>query len=641
MLLLLLLLLAFDSVATTDAFRQQSCLGTPAITRATRAVGTPTWIFRRWKATTILKPESQHRHCDGHFATSRSDVDDDGTDVSTLSLRRRDFLQHFTSLSTYIGASLITQSITAIPPSAHAMGLMQFPCLEPLHNSYHFLRSGTSLLEEQDIWSTNPLFLTNREAALSNSGRTQVLEAVQKLAENNIQPSQIRHSLAASAMDTAGIVRDELKVGQNRINPEFVFMDPRAVGAWEGMSLQSTQAAVAALDDREAGPEGREGRPPPNDDGTPNETLFDQSTRLRQLMSALETQYSGDTILLVFPDGTGPALLSAMISGIPLNQVHVLEYQPGELRMDVTRQSTLDLFKVKQQQAREVYMTSLQRGDEELEKLRSLDMTTMINKKDQLLEDEQMAIELEYHKKKDAQRRKEEEAEQARLARQQEIEMIRKERQEVAEEARLAKHPQVASKDAGVSTKSVDPNVVIGGIVAGVVIGGVSILGFIPNDADKAKRDVQNSRSTPRKLPEPETDDDSREPSLANLGEKDAVDGTNIPTEGDRATEKRPSLYERSPPPSPPTEEDRVEAARIAMEGYMNKDDGGDDWLQMMNQLMDDEDEEALLSETVVELQNLDTLQDDFSADLKGDGTTLESSPASWNGTMDDVGKWQ
>lgn len=43
----------------------------------------------------------------------------------------------------------------------------------------------------------------------------------------------------------------------------------------------------------------------------------------------LETQYSGDTVVLVFPDGTGPALLSAMIAGVPFNRVHELEYQPG------------------------------------------------------------------------------------------------------------------------------------------------------------------------------------------------------------------------------------------------------------------------------------------------------------------------
>jgi hypothetical protein len=42
---------------------------------------------------------------------------------------------------------------------AQAMGLMQFPCDGPLMNTYYFMRAGQSLMEADDIWSTNPLFL--------------------------------------------------------------------------------------------------------------------------------------------------------------------------------------------------------------------------------------------------------------------------------------------------------------------------------------------------------------------------------------------------------------------------------------------------------------------------------------------------
>ena len=86
-------------------------------------------------------------------------------------------------------------------------------------------------------------------------------------------------------------------------------MDPRGVGIWDG---GSNEAAIWALDSLEAGDEGRvrqyfqfydanviafqqltfsimsgqSGRPPPNDDGTANETLHEQMIRLRQLMSS-------------------------------------------------------------------------------------------------------------------------------------------------------------------------------------------------------------------------------------------------------------------------------------------------------------------------------------------------------------------
>ena len=53
-----------------------------------------------------------------------------------------------------------------------------------------------------------------------------------------------------------------------------------------------------ALDADEAGPYGKGGRPPPNEDGNPAETLSDQVVRLKNLMSMLETMYSGDTVSL-------------------------------------------------------------------------------------------------------------------------------------------------------------------------------------------------------------------------------------------------------------------------------------------------------------------------------------------------------
>ena len=59
-------------------------------------------------------------------------------------------------------------------------------------------------------------------------------------------------------------------------------------------------------------------------------------------MSIMETQFSGDTILLVFPDGTSPALLMCLIAGIPLNRVHEFNFDPGEIRYNITMSKVLD-----------------------------------------------------------------------------------------------------------------------------------------------------------------------------------------------------------------------------------------------------------------------------------------------------------
>jgi len=57
--------------------------------------------------------------------------------------------------------ALISSPVWRSPPKAKARGLVQFPVDDPrdMLNTYHFLRVGETLLEAEDIWSTNPLFL--------------------------------------------------------------------------------------------------------------------------------------------------------------------------------------------------------------------------------------------------------------------------------------------------------------------------------------------------------------------------------------------------------------------------------------------------------------------------------------------------
>lgn len=53
-------------------------------------------------------------------------------------------------------------------------------------------------------------------------------------------------------------------------------MDPRGIGKWDMMPLKQTEKAVWELDHGKADVAGLNGKPPPNDDGTANETLNDQ-----------------------------------------------------------------------------------------------------------------------------------------------------------------------------------------------------------------------------------------------------------------------------------------------------------------------------------------------------------------------------
>ena len=156
----------------------------------------------------------------------------------------------------FLGSILAGTSFLLPPATAQARGLVQFPCAE-LGNTYHFIRAGESLMEEENVWSTNPLFLTNRDSALSEEGIRQVEATCEYLKEQDINPTIVMYSLAASSMDTANIIGRELRLGRDRLVPEFTYLDPRAIGIWDCGALSSTEAAVWAMDNDEAGAYGR------------------------------------------------------------------------------------------------------------------------------------------------------------------------------------------------------------------------------------------------------------------------------------------------------------------------------------------------------------------------------------------------
>lgn len=61
-------------------------------------------------------------------------------------------------------------------------------------------------------------------------------------------------------------------------------------------------------------------KPPPTNDGTPNESVADVFVRVTQLMSILETQYSDDTVIVVSPDSDNLTILQAGLIGLDLRR---------------------------------------------------------------------------------------------------------------------------------------------------------------------------------------------------------------------------------------------------------------------------------------------------------------------------------
>lgn len=453
-------------------------------------------------------------------------------------------------------------------PVAQARGLVQFPLKEPLLNSYHFMRAGTSLLDERDIYSTNPLFLTNRDDALSPAGQEQIVNACQLLKSptNHLLPTVVRFSLAACCVDTANVVARELRLGRDRVVAEYTYLDPRAVGKWDMLSRLVAEPAVWALDNDTAGPDGTAGRPPPNEDGTPHETLSDAAVRLRQLMSVLETLYSGDTILLIFPDGTGPALLSCLMAGIPLNRVHELEFKSGELRINVTPESTLELWATKRDSPE--YQETIARGRVALKQLQSTSPDTIVSKMDQQIEAERIELEREYQEKKTAQRLRNEE----------------QERQRAERTSKLAAEKEL--REASSSRSGPDP--VVLGLVGAIGVGGaaIAVAPSTPSTGTASDEEIGGRD-------EPETSPVSG--LYANPVEVRRINGdrnTTYVTEPISALPFPGGVGIMEAPPAPPALSPQ-EAAERAMDEYMNRDDGAQEWLQSLADILDEPEDES------------------------------------------------
>lgn len=466
------------------------------------------------------------------------------------------------------------------PQPAQAQ-LVQFPCQGGLTNTYHFMRAGESLLEEQNMWGTNPLFLTNREAALSLKGIDQVRQACQVMEEADLDLSVVKFPIAANAMDTSDIVSAELKVGRNRLVPEYTYLDQRGIGKWDMLPLDSTEDAVWAMDAREAGKEGWGGIPPPHDDGTANESLGNQVTRLRQLISLLETQLSGDSVLLIFPDGTGPAVMSCLIAGIPLNRVHEISFEPGELRMDINYNSVRELLPTTPTAA---YLEKIERGNAHLKVLRA-NPEALVNEKDRLYEQEVIA-----EQKKDAESKK------ALLALRQAEKTERESRNEIA----------------AANGQKID-----GFFPAAFSMGAIGIAATLASwrssgdDDEKEKGQKLNfekaspgnqgsavgpTRTTYRELQDMEDKIKAGPIHIPEFSQPSTAGSSQNPHAELQAME---NLIESAPISIPnfspsgglPTEQDKTLMAEKAMKKYLDQDDGSGAFIALMGGLMEEEDE--------------------------------------------------
>lgn len=229
-----------------------------------------------------------------------------------------------------ISGAAAASALPVISPGLAHAALVQFPA-NSLHNRYILVRAGESNAEDQDMAFTNPVWKTSMMAGLSERGKAQVVRGVVPAlrALNVCEDSScwIWPSITQNSYQTGEVIAAISGIGRSRLIPEYSFLDLRGLGALDGKPVAT---AYQLLHEGDAFDPNY--KPPPNYDGTPNESVADVLARARQLLSITETQYSGEDVVIISPDSDNLSILQAAVLGVDLRQHTRFAFSPGEVR---------------------------------------------------------------------------------------------------------------------------------------------------------------------------------------------------------------------------------------------------------------------------------------------------------------------
>ncbi|CAM9294402.1 unnamed protein product [Choristocarpus tenellus] len=230
------------------------------------------------------------------------------------------------------------------PELAGATGLLDYPPRR-LNNRYFLVRAGESGSDQRGIIQSHPIDKLNEEDnGLTEAGVKEALRAAGVLESLGVGECFIWADISSRAQGTARIIARQLGVRQDRLVPEYSFLDPRGMGILDGRDSAAVLPSVYLADSKNS-----TWRPPPNTNGTPHESVSDVFVRVRQLMSKLETQYLGEDIILVSSDSDCLSVLQTYALGEELGKHSRYFLRPGEgrqMRVSADTDVTYDRYRL-------------------------------------------------------------------------------------------------------------------------------------------------------------------------------------------------------------------------------------------------------------------------------------------------------
>lgn len=298
--------------------------------------------------TTLSKrrahPPRETSPCSEHTVVSmqqRDELLNDGSLIEDNTVSRRMFLR--TAALAGLGLVCGGASPSLTEPSAqqaHAMnGLRVFPLREPLTNNYYLMRASETNSDHAGIVSVNPVEkLSLAKHGLTRRGADDARAAASALLSAGLSAETwIWPSVTISAFETAEVIAASMRIGRERIVPEFAFLDARGVGNLEGHPVSDVSKLTHEHDRVDAN-----WKPELGDDGTPNDSVNDVFVRVRQLMSKLETQYFAQDIIVIAPDSDPLSIWQAAFMGVDLTDHTEMSFVPGEVRH--VREQVVDAY---------------------------------------------------------------------------------------------------------------------------------------------------------------------------------------------------------------------------------------------------------------------------------------------------------
>eukprot|EP00903_Cladosiphon_okamuranus_P019237 g17690.t1 len=223
-------------------------------------------------------------------------------------------------------AALAAAVVASAPEEAGANGMLDFPPAR-LNNRYFLMRSGQGGADKEGRVQSHPIDKLHMDNSLTEQGVEEAQRAAGVLASLGVSDAYIWADISSRAQDTAKILAQELGIRQERVVPEYSFLNPRGMGIFDGGEVASVVPTVYKEDANSL-----TWRPPPNTDGTPNESVEDVFVRVRQLMSKLETQYQGENVIIVGADSDCLSVLQSFVLGEDLGKHSKYYLRPGEGR---------------------------------------------------------------------------------------------------------------------------------------------------------------------------------------------------------------------------------------------------------------------------------------------------------------------